>query len=269
MLNAAFERLQRSFEQSIRFSADASHHLKTPIAVLRAGVEEILNDAECSPHTQATAEGLLHRVHQLNSVADNLLLLARADAGRLEMEKKEFDLAELLEGVVDDARAIAEPLDLAVDAEIPEHLPVQADRHFIGIIAQNLLENAIKYNHPGGRVRLAARRVNGSVELTVANTGDGIPQERSAHLFERFYRALGDERVGGSGLGLSMAREAAPCPRWRYHVTALGCFLDGDARLPAPDGIAGDPFFRAASLIARFSRFGPAPKSNSCVTFSS
>src|SRR5204862_3620385 len=87
VLNDTFERLQRSFEQSVRFSADASHHLKTPLAVLRAGIEEILGDTECSLHTQAAAEGLLHRVHQLNSIADNLLLLARADAGRLAVRK--------------------------------------------------------------------------------------------------------------------------------------------------------------------------------------
>lgn len=209
VLNAAFERLQRSFEQSIRFSADASHHLKTPITVLRAGVEEILSDAECSAHTQATAEGLLHRVHQLNSVADNLLLLARADAGRLELHKDEFDLSELLEGVLDDARALAEPLDLTVEAEVPKHLPLKADRAFVGIIAQNLLENAIKYNLRGGRVRVAARAANGSIELLVGNTGEGIPPERASHLFERFYRVRGDERVAGSGLGLSTARELA------------------------------------------------------------
>ncbi len=209
VLNAAFERLQRSFEQSARFSADASHHLKTPITVLRAGIEEIMSDPESSLHTQATAEGLLHRVHQLNSVAENLLLLARADAGRLELHKNEFDLSELLEGVIDDARALAEPLGLTVEAEVPEHLPLHADRAFVGMITQNLLENAIKYNARGGRVRVAARAANGSVELTVGNTGDGIPQERLSHLFERFYRGRGDERVGGSGLGLSTARELA------------------------------------------------------------
>jgi two-component system, OmpR family, heavy metal sensor histidine kinase CusS len=209
VLNSAFERLQRSFEQSMRFSADASHHLKTPIAVLRAGVEEILNDTECNARTQATAEGLLHRIHQLNSVADNLLLLARADAGRLELHKDEFDLSELLEGVLDDARALAEPLDLTVEAEVPKRLPLKADRGFVGIIAQKLLENAIKYNVRGGRVRVTARAVNGSVELSVGNTGEGIPQERVAHMFERFYRVRGDERVAGSGLGLSTARELA------------------------------------------------------------
>jgi signal transduction histidine kinase len=209
VLNAAFERLQRSFEQSARFSADASHHLKTPIAVLRAGIEEIMADSECSLAAQATAEGLLHRVHQLNSVADNLLLLARADAGRLELHEDEFDLSELLDGVLDDARALAEPLDLTVEAEVPLHLPLKADRGFVGMIVQKLLENAIKYNAPGGRVRLVARAVNGAVELTVGNSGEGIPPEQVSHLFERFYRVRGDERVGGSGLGLSTARELA------------------------------------------------------------
>lgn len=209
VLNAAFERLQRSFEQSVRFSADASHHLKTPISVLRAGIEEIMSDAECSVETQAAAEGLLHQVHQLNSVADNLLLLARADAGRLELDKKEFDLGELLDGVLDDARALAEPMGLTVEAEIPPHLPLKADRAFVGMIAQQLLENAIKYNAPGGRVRLAAQAVDGAVELTVGNSGEGVPPERVSHLFERFYRVRGDERIGGSGLGLTTARELA------------------------------------------------------------
>lgn len=209
VLNAAFERLQRSLEQSVRFSADASHHLKTPIAVIRAGVEEILADPDSNPRTAATAEGLLYRIHQLNSVADTLLLLARADAGRLELHREKFDLSELLEGVLDDARALAEPLAVIVESDVPSTLPVEADRVFVGMIAQNLLENAIKYNQEGGRIRVSANPVNGSVEFKVGNTGAGIPPERIPHLFERFYRARGDERVAGSGLGLSTARELA------------------------------------------------------------
>ncbi len=208
VLNAAFERLQRSFEQSVRFSADASHHLKTPIAVMRAGIEEILMESD-NPRTQATAEGLLHRIHQLNSVADTLLLLARADAGRLYVHREQFNLSEVLEGVLDDAVALAEPLELTVERDVPPDLPLAADRVFVGIIAQNLLENAIKYNKRGGRIRVSARSVNGAVEVDFGNTGAGIPPERVPNLFERFYRAVGDERVGGSGLGLSTARELA------------------------------------------------------------
>ncbi len=209
VLNHTFDRLQRSFEQCARFSADASHHLKTPIAVLRAGVEEILHEEHGNTTTQATAEGLLHRVHQLNSIADTLLLLARADAGRLDLHEDDFDLSDLLEGVLDDARALSEPLDLTVEAEVPTHLPLKADRVYVGMIAQNLLENAVKYNRPGGRIRLTASRSNGAVEFSVGNTGDGIPPQRIAHLFERFFRGRADERMEGTGLGLSIARELA------------------------------------------------------------
>jgi signal transduction histidine kinase len=209
VLNATFERLERSFEQSVRFSADASHHLKTPIAVLRAGVEEILADVNCSESTQARAEGLLHRIHHLSSVVDNLLLLSRADAGRLELSKTEFDLGEVLEGVLDDALTLAEPLDLKVEAEVPKHLLLKADRTSVAMIAQNLVENAVKYNTPAGRIHVGARAVNGAVEITIGNTGDGIPKDRTEQVFERFYRVCGGERVPGHGLGLSIARELA------------------------------------------------------------
>jgi signal transduction histidine kinase len=209
VLNATFERLQRSFEQSVRFSADASHHLKTPIAVLRAGVEEIIADVNCGESTQVRAEGLLHRIHHVSSVVDNLLLLSRADGGRIELSKTEFDLGEVLEGVLDDALTLAEPLDLKVEAEVPKHLPLKADRTFVAMIAQNLIENAVKYNTPGGHIRVEARAVNGGVDMTIGNTGDGIPKDRSGQIFERFYRVCGGERVPGHGLGLSIARELA------------------------------------------------------------
>ncbi len=209
MLNATFDRLQRSFEQSARFSADASHHLKTPIAILRADVEEILADVDCSESTQQRAEGVLHRIHHLSSVVDNLLLLSRADAGRVELSKAEIEIGEVLEGILDDALTLAEPLDLTVETNIPKHLMLKADHTFVGMIAQNLVENAVKYNTPGGRIRVEARAVNGHVEMTIGNTGDGIPKERAELLFERFSRVRGGARVPGHGLGLSIARELA------------------------------------------------------------
>ena len=100
VLNATFERLQRSLEQSVRFSSEASHHLKTPLSVLRAGVEEILTDPGMPLKQQECANGLLHKVHQLTSIAENLLLLARADAGRLEIHREEFDLCEVLDSEI-------------------------------------------------------------------------------------------------------------------------------------------------------------------------
>jgi signal transduction histidine kinase len=207
VLNATLERLQRSFEQSVRFSAEASHHLKTPISVLRAGIEEILVDPKTPPAQQQRAQALLHQVHQLTSTAENLLLLARADAGRLELHRDHFDLRELLDGVLDDARALAEPRQLTVESQIPAHLPVVADRGSTALVLQHLLENAIKYNEPGGHVCIDARAVDGSIELTVKNNGEPIPPDRVPHIFERFYRARPDGRIAGQGLGLSIASE--------------------------------------------------------------
>ncbi len=207
VLNATFERLQRSFEQSVRFSAEASHHLKTPISVLRLGIEEILIDPDTSEKHQERAEALLHQVHQLTSISENLLLLARSDAGRLDLQRNEFDLNEVLEGVCDDARALAEPHHLSVEAELPERLPILADRRAVGLIIQNLVENAVKYNEPNGCICIYAHSINGHVEITVKNNGEPIPPERASHIFERFYRARSDGRISGHGLGLSIASE--------------------------------------------------------------
>jgi signal transduction histidine kinase len=209
VLNKTFERLQRSFEQSVRFSADASHQLKTPIAVLRAGIEEILSDPKTPSDLQERADALLHQAHQLTSVVENLLLLARADAGRLELRRAEFDLRELLDGVLDDARALAEPRGLTVKAEVPDSLPFAADRGFISMIMQNLLDNAVKYTVAGGCICIRARAINGSVEVSIENNGEPIPAERRPHIFERFHRAWSVGQTSGHGLGLSIARELA------------------------------------------------------------
>jgi signal transduction histidine kinase len=207
VLNVTFERLQRSFEQSVRFSAKASHHLKTPISVLRAGIEEILTDPETPEKQQSRAEALLDQVHQLTSIAENLLLLARADAGRVDLQYDEFDLSNLLEGVCDDVRALAEPRGLKVEAELPKELPIVADRKAVALILQNLVENAIKYNEPHGCISVRARATNGDIEVTLKNNGEPISAERAPHIFERFYRARSDGRIPGHGLGLSIACE--------------------------------------------------------------
>ena len=209
VLNGTLDRLQRSFEQSVRFSAEASHHLKTPISVLRAGIEEILTDPDTPAKQQTRADALLHQVHQLTSIAENLLLLARSDAGRLDLHHEQFDLSEVLDGVCDDARAMAEGEGLRVEAELPAQLLVVADRRAVSLIVQNLLENAIKYNEPDGCICIEARAVNGKAELTVKNNGEPIPPERAPHIFERFYRARSDGRITGQGLGLSVACELA------------------------------------------------------------
>lgn len=209
VMNTTLDRLQRSFEQSVRFSAEASHHLKTPIAVLRAGIEEILTDPDTPAKQQTRADALLHQVHQLTSVAENLLLLARADAGRLELHREQFDLSEVLRGMCEDASVMAEAEGLEVEAKLPPELPVVADRAMISLIVQNLLENAIKYNQRDGCIGIHAQALNGDAEVTVRNNGEPISADRAPHIFERFYRGRADARIPGQGLGLSLACELA------------------------------------------------------------
>jgi signal transduction histidine kinase len=209
VLNNTFERLQRSFQQSIRFSADASHHLKTPLAVLRAGIEEILTDPESPATQQARANALLDQVHHLTSISENLLLLARADAGRLELHPTAFDFREVLDGACEDTRILAEPQNISVETDMPGHLPIVADRFAVELMVQNLADNALKYNRQGGSIRFVAYESENKMQLTVANTGEPMPPARVPHIFERFYRAGTKHPISGHGLGLSIARELA------------------------------------------------------------
>ncbi len=218
VMNATLDRLQRSFEQSVRFSAEASHHLKTPISVLRLGIEEILTDPDTPAKQQTRADALLHQVHQLTSIAENLLLLARADAGRLDLHREQFDLSEVLRGMCEDASVVAEAEGLEVEAKLPERLELMADRRAVSLIVQNLLENAIKYNEPDGCICIYARVTGSDAEITVKNNGEPIPPERAPHIFERFYRARSDARIPGQGLGLSIACELAKAQGGRLEL---------------------------------------------------
>jgi two-component system heavy metal sensor histidine kinase CusS len=209
VLNATFERLQGSFEQAARFSADASHQLKTPIAILRAGIDEILEKEGISPEQRDRVADLLQQTRRLTSVAENLLLLSRADTGRLALRKTSLNLRDLLEGSLEDARILGGASNLKVEARLPETLPMIGDRDMISLTLQNLIENAVKYNRPGGKILVSAEETGDGVQVRVGNSGPGIPAERAPHIFERFYRVRGDEQTPGHGLGLSIARELA------------------------------------------------------------
>jgi signal transduction histidine kinase len=209
VLNATFERLQGSFEQAARFSADASHQLKTPIAVLRAGIDEILDKDGISPEQRDRVADLLQQTRRLTSVAENLLLLSRADTGRLALRATNFELRKLLEGSLEDAHILGEKSNLQIEARLPDVLPMTGDRDMISLTLQNLVENAVKYNRPNGKILLSAEKSGEEVQICVANNGPGIPADRAPHIFKRFYRARGDEQTPGHGLGLSIARELA------------------------------------------------------------
>ncbi len=208
-LSAPVEKLAVDSERSARFSADASHQLKTPVTVLRAGLEELLAREQLSPEECHQISALIHQTYRLSSLIEDLLLLSRMDAGRMRLELAPVDLSALIEAALDDLSALPDELGLQVENEFPAGLHVLGEKRYTAIILQNLLENARKYNQPGGRIRLAARREGEAVLLTVANTGRPIAPEAQARIFERFHRGAIGENVPGYGLGLNLARELA------------------------------------------------------------
>ncbi len=215
VLNAMFDRLQRSFEQVTRFTSDASHELKTPLALMRAEVENALESPALAPEPRELLENLGEQCSRLSLIIDALLLLSRTDDRRLALEQTRFDLVRLVRELMEDAEILAEPARLSLECELPNEMPVWGDRRLLARAVMNLLDNAIKHNETAGRVRVAAARENGQAVLRIGNTGRGLSRETGEEIFERFFRgdpAHGDE-TPGHGLGLSIAREIARAHR--------------------------------------------------------
>jgi signal transduction histidine kinase len=212
-IDSAEDRAQRAraeaeLERSARFSADASHQLKTPVTVLRAGLEELLALEEMTPPMREEVASLVHQTFRLTSIVEDLLLLSRMDAGRLQINFTPVDLMQLIDSLVDDLSALPDPFEVKVDSECPS-LQVTGEKRYIALILQNLLENARKYNRPGGEIRIACREEGDAAILSIGNTGATIPEENREHIFERFHRGAIGENVPGHGLGLNLARELA------------------------------------------------------------
>lgn len=204
---AALESTSEELQRAARFSADASHQLKTPVAVLRAGLEELQVHGNLSAECQQEIAALVNQTGRLSGVIEDLLLLSRLDAGRLKLKFGPVKLGQLIDAALDDLGAQPDAADLAVEVDVPADVQIAGDRQYLGLILQNLMENARKYNQPGGRIRLVVRQTEEKVILALGNTGPTIPLMAQAQIFERFHRGAMGENVPGYGLGLNLARE--------------------------------------------------------------
>lgn len=209
VLNDMFDRLDISFQQAIRFSADASHELKTPLTILRASIEDRLANQEVDEETKAFLDDLLEQIAHLVSIIEHLVLLSRLDAGQIKMDVQEHDIGECLGACIEDAQIMAEPYDLTLEKELSSGLIVPADIHRFTQVMLNLLGNAIKYNVPGGKVIVKARQEEGGCAIRVLNTSTARLEENPQRIFDRFYRHADSSGASGHGLGLGLARELA------------------------------------------------------------
>ena len=206
-VEAALASTHEELQRSTRFSADASHQLKTPVTVLRAGIEELLRREDLDPALYDELSALHHQTYRLTGVIDDLLLLSRMDAGRLKIDFHSVNLTSLIEDWLDDLNALPDPLGLEVKTHVPAALYVAGERRYISLVLQNLLENARKYNRPGGTIHITGREEKDWVYLTVGNTGLTIAPEMQPYIFDRFSRGANGEKIAGHGIGLNLARE--------------------------------------------------------------
>lgn len=209
VLNDMLDRLDRGHRQAMRFTADASHELKTPLALMAVGMEELLRRRDLPPDVMASVGGLLDDNRRLAAICQDLLVLARADAGQLALDRQRHDLGLLLEAAVEDARILAAPSRLNFEVvRPPETCPELVDARYLTRILLNVLSNAVKYNRVDGLVRVELAGGPNAWTVDIANTGEGLSAEVAPHLFERFYRVR-KAAAGGHGLGLSLSRELA------------------------------------------------------------
>ncbi len=208
-LNARLDALATAEKEQQQFIADVSHELRTPLTVLRGSLEVVLEeDRPPEEYREAIGNALLE-VRHVTRLSQNLLFLTRGQSGRVTLSFANIDLARFLSEVTRDLQPAAADRELDLAVEVPGE-PVRAfiDGDRMQQVLHNLLENAIRYTDPGGkiRVRLTAQPAEASIE--VRDTGIGIPRPDLPFVFERFFRSDRARRAyhGGSGLGLSIAR---------------------------------------------------------------
>ena len=210
VLNAAKGRLDDSFQRVREFTLHASHELKTPLTIMHAGLETALQE-EGAALTSAQRERIgqqLEEVQRLSKIVDGLTLLTKADAGLITLHREPLRLDELVRETFEDVEILAHPQQISAALTACDAATVSGDRNRLRQLLLNLADNAIKYNQSGGRVTLALRRQGATAEITITNTGPGLPPGSEGRVFDRFFRgdASHSSEVDGCGLGLSIAR---------------------------------------------------------------
>lgn len=235
VLNSTFARLEASFAHQVRFTSDASHELRTPVAVILSQTQTALSRERGPAEYRETLEACQRAAQRMRKLIESLLELARLDAGQEPMKQERFDLSRVARDCAELVRPLAEERRVRMHCELP---PVQClgDAERVSQVVTNLLSNAIHFNHDGGEVHLKTNAENGTGCLSVRDTGVGIPPEDLPHIFERFYRVdKSRSRIQGkTGLGLAICKAIVEAHSGTIEVASIpgngSTFL---VRLPA------------------------------------
>ena len=238
VLNSTFARLDAAFSQQRQFTADASHELRTPIAVLIAETQATLSRERSREDYRETVQECLATAQEMRRLTDSLLELARFDAGQEPLTREVVDLRLLVEGRIQSIRPLAEARGLRLELDCDEEaISVNGNQDRLGQVMTNLLSNAVNYNRAEGWIRVTIRREGRGVAVAVADSGIGIRTEELPRVFERFYRAdkARGRSMGCSGLGLAICKAIVDSHGGRIAVesregegTTFAVWLPGD-----------------------------------------
>jgi heavy metal sensor kinase len=219
-LNEMLGRLDTAFSQIRQFSADASHELQTPLTILKGELEVALRSPRNAEEYQRTLKSALEEIDRIAHLVEGLLLLARADAGVLRMDRQPVDLAQLVEEVYGQTKVLADTHALTLDLGLVEPISIQGDYERLRRLFLNLVDNGIKYTSPEGKVTLSLHRDGQWASLRVSDTGIGLSSDDHDRIFQRFYRGAETRTHGqsGAGLGLCIARSIAEAHGGRIEV---------------------------------------------------
>ncbi|HEV3065714.1 MAG TPA: ATP-binding protein [Chthoniobacterales bacterium] len=208
-LNAMLARIEASFKSITQFTADASHDLRTPVAVIRATAEITLRKPRAQEEYRRALSTILETSVDTSELLENLLTLARADAGAAGMDMRPLDLSAHVQKARERAALLGLEKALDITATTPrEPVWVKADAIAIDRLLLILLDNAVKYSPSGGRCEIALSQSETHAQITVRDSGEGIPESELKNIFDRFYRVdrVRSKSNGGAGLGLAIAR---------------------------------------------------------------
>ncbi|MGN0762443.1 MAG: ATP-binding protein [Aristaeellaceae bacterium] len=205
-LNEMLNELDAAFQRERRFTSDASHELRTPVAVVQACAEELCTHDDLSDECGAALHSIRKECRRMQRLIEQMLMLTRAQEGRLRLTPEPISVQDVLESVQDALADMAADSDIQIAVHAPAELTVMADQSLLSQLMLNLTENAIKYGKPHGHVELSAQGTPAGIEILVRDDGIGIPEKDLPHIFERFYRADVARDRSGTGLGLSIAQ---------------------------------------------------------------
>ena len=220
VLNDMLARLERSFGAVRRFSADAAHELRTPLTILKGEIEVALKSSEAPAEIRQALVSCLEEVERLNSVVEDLLLMARMEGNALSARPTPVNLAQVLEDVAPALGELAARAGSTCTMSPAPPLWIEGYDSLIFRLVFNLAENAIKYTPPGGKIEITLQQQNSSAVLEVKDNGPGIPADTLEHIFDRFYRGDPAREGSGTGLGLALVRSIVQLHQGQIRVSS-------------------------------------------------